>query len=92
MNEAARPEEKRLPTRKDYQVAAKMIDWGQVVANGGPPCFHLEGQTFCLRAQRWEGHVPVPGKEFHAFISLDYMLVRHGADAAIEAIEDYERE
>lgn len=61
-----------LPTRENYEVAAKTIDWGQVVANGGPPCFHLKGQQFCLRAQRWEGHVY--GKESHAFISLDCML------------------
>lgn len=80
----------RLPTREDYQVAAKMADWGQVIANGGPPCFHLEGQKFCLRAQRWGGHDHP--KEFHAFTPLDHMLARHGADAAIEAIENYERD
>ena len=38
--------------------AAKCADWGQVLANGGPPCFHFEEdrRRFCLRAERWEGH------------------------------------
>ncbi len=36
--------------------AAKDPDWGQVVANGGPPCFHVTDGRFCLRAERWPGH------------------------------------
>jgi hypothetical protein len=77
-----------LPKREDYMVAASAADWGQVVCNGGPPCFHLEGQKFCLRAQRWAGHDHP--KEFHAFVPFNQLLDRLAADAAIEAIEDYE--
>lgn len=36
--------------------AAKLADWEQVRQNGGPPCFHIAGGRFCLRAQRWDGH------------------------------------
>lgn len=38
--------------------AAQLMDWGQVVANGGPPCFHYQTdeQRFCGRAARWVGH------------------------------------
>jgi hypothetical protein len=45
--------------------AAENADWGQVAANGGPPCFHLEDGRFCLRAERWGGHGVM-----HSFISL----------------------
>jgi hypothetical protein len=50
--------------------AARLADWGQVASNGGPPCFHLEGGRFCLRAERWDGHGPV-----HVFISLADLLL-----------------
>lgn len=50
--------------------AARNADWQQVVLNGGPPCFHLEGDRFCLRAERWEGH-----GELHQFISLADLLI-----------------
>ncbi len=45
--------------------AASIADWGQVVSNGGPPCFHIEDGRFCLRAHHWEGH-PV----FHKVTTL----------------------
>ena len=51
--------------------AAKNMDWGQVIANGGPPCFALmkEGR-FCGRAERWQGH----GSAHHEFVSLEELL------------------
>lgn len=52
--------------------AAQNADWVQVVVNGGPPCFHLEGERFCLRAQRWDGHGETTA--FHPFVSLAELL------------------
>lgn len=50
--------------------AAKHADWGQVVANGGPPCFHLGSDGFfCLRAEKWAGH-PIS----HNIVTLDALL------------------
>ncbi len=47
------------------------MDWQQVVLNGGPPCFYVEGPQYCGRAQRWPGH----GNEaFHDYVSLDDLL------------------
>jgi len=55
--------------------AAENADWGQVVLNGGPPCFHLcEGGTFCLRAERWAGHEAGAYPGSHKFFSLHAML------------------
>ena len=53
-------------SRERLLTAFHRADWGQVVANGGPPCFHMmrEG-NLCLRAERWPGH-PVD----HHFVSL----------------------
>ena len=52
--------------------AAKGMDWGQVVMNGGPPCFHVqEDGRFCGRAERWDGH-RLP--DFHDFVSLADLL------------------
>ena len=45
-----------LPASQELIHAAESADWGQVVANGGPPCFHIEDRRFCLRAERWIGH------------------------------------
>ena len=56
-----------------YIAAAERADWVQVVLNGGPPCFELDGGKFCLRAERWAGH---DGGGFHAFVSLAELLVR----------------
>lgn len=48
--------------------AAKQADWGQVMANGGPPCFHLmENGRLCFRAKRWIGH---DENQAHEFVSL----------------------
>lgn len=49
--------------------ACASADWQQVALNGGPPCFHLEGERFCLRAERWDGH----GID-HQFVSLGDLL------------------
>ncbi len=49
----------------DLLNAAALTDWEQVRLNGGPPCFHLWGGRFCLRARRWDGH----GVD-HAYVSL----------------------
>lgn len=43
-------------TRAQLIAASESADWQQVVMNGGPPCFHLEDNRFCLRAERWGGH------------------------------------
>ena len=63
------PPAKPSPTALDcgeLDRALAHIDWGQVIANGGPPCFHLEGGKFCLRAERWPGHQGF----HHAYVSL----------------------
>jgi len=53
-------------------LAAKTMDWQQVVQNGGPPCFHLEKDgRFCGRAKLWQGHGV---QDFHDFVSLDELL------------------
>lgn len=52
--------------------AATATDWGQVITNGGPPCFYFDGPNFCLRARRWAGH----NRESldHKFVPLDELL------------------
>ena len=53
--------------------AAKCMDWQQVVLNGGPPCFYLEGEgRFCGRAERW--HDKQASEMFHKFVSLEALL------------------
>lgn len=56
---------------KARETAARNMDWGQVVCNGGPPCFHLEDgdNRFCGRAERWAGH-----DTFHKFTPLDEVI------------------
>jgi hypothetical protein len=55
--------------------AAENADWGQVVLNGGPPCFHIcEDGLFCLRAERWDGHAANAYPAIHKFVSLHAML------------------
>lgn len=68
-NESAKPPSEIL-------MAANVADWGQVVANGGPPCFHVETGRFCLRAERWMGHgEDTAGNTFdHKFVSLYGLL------------------
>lgn len=53
--------------------AAENMDWGQVVMNGGPPCFYLDEEHggFCGRAQRWDGHRDGIS---HRFVSLADLL------------------
>jgi hypothetical protein len=56
------------------QAAAWEADWGQVVRNGGPPCFHVcEDGRFCFRAPQWGGH---DGGVDHDFVSLADLLSR----------------
>ncbi len=51
------------------QLAARNMDWGQVVMNGGPPCFQLcEDGRFCGRTDKWHG------ADTHAFISLEALI------------------
>jgi len=59
-----------MPNQKRILKAAKAMDWGQVVANGGPPCFHIDDDgSFCGRAARWDGHA-----DMHKFIPLHELL------------------
>ncbi len=56
-------------------LAAKNMDWRQVIENGGPPCFHLEADgRFCGRAERWQGHEFRKGLPIHNFVSLADLL------------------
>lgn len=56
--------------------AAESMDWQQVVLNGGPPCFHLEGGRFCGRAERWDGHLSrMEGSACHKFVSLKDLIL-----------------
>ena len=55
--------------------AARSANWQQVIMNGGPPCFHLEGRHFCLRAETWQGHTTDKDEwPYHKFISLEALL------------------
>lgn len=59
-----------MSKRRKILIAAEHMDWGQVVCNGGPPCFHIcDGGLFCGRAQRWDGH-----EDLHKFVSLADLL------------------
>jgi hypothetical protein len=49
------------------------MDWGQVVLNGGPPCFFVEGSRYCGRAERWAGH---SDPTFHKFVPLEYVTAK----------------
>lgn len=55
--------------REEIFRAAANMDWQQVVQNSGPPCFHLENERFCGRAESWTGHERTRF-ESHPFISL----------------------
>lgn len=63
--------EQQMNTKTEALIAAaKQADWGQVVSNGGPPCFHLmDYGRLCLRAERWPGH---PAD--HPFVSIADLL------------------
>jgi hypothetical protein len=58
----------------DYGRAADRADWVQVALNGGPPCFFLENDRFCLRAERWAGHTDRDKYPEHRFVSLAALL------------------
>lgn len=62
---------RRLVKQDRAIAAAEMMDWQQVVLNGGPPCFHLDpaDDLFCGRARRWHGHGAI-----HNFVSLADLL------------------
>lgn len=51
--------------------AASVADWGQVVANGGPPCFAIHDGEFCFRTPSWEGH---RNDVHHRFLTLGQLL------------------
>ena len=63
--------------------AALRMDWQQVVLNGGPPCFRLEGGgRFCGRAVRWHS------AHTHGFVSLADLIreaERRGVEREREA-------
>lgn len=44
--------------KETLRKAAMVIDWPQVIGNGGPPCFYFDKDDgcFCLRADHWAGH------------------------------------
>lgn len=62
------------PKPVNYDRAAYRADWRQVVFNGGPPCFFLEDDRFCLRAERWGGHRDQDKYPEHRFVSLAALL------------------
>jgi len=55
--------------------AAELMDWQQVVLNGGHPCFQLEQGRFCGRAERWHSD------HTHRVISLADLLRRRHSPA-----------
>jgi hypothetical protein len=62
---------------KESIKAAEVMDWQQVVLNGGPPCFYLgdDGIKFCSRAERWAGHSNTKTEfPYHKFVSLADLL------------------
>lgn len=65
------------------QLAAKDMDWMQVILNGGPPCFFIDEGRFCLRAKRWEGH---NNEVIHPFVSLAELLTAHDAEVRAELL------
>jgi len=56
---------------EELKRALASIDWFQVVANHGPPCFHIENGAFCMRAERWGGH-----ENMHRYVSLEELFQR----------------
>lgn len=67
---------------KSIKLAARNMDWQQVVLNGGPPCFCLQDDgNFCGRAQIWHS------TDTHGFVSLEELL-KERASEAINAVMD----
>lgn len=60
-----------IPTGRVDEGDATQMDWQQVVLNGGPPCFFVEGPQYCGRAERWTGH---GNKAAHDYVSLHDLL------------------
>ena len=71
------------PMPVNYDRAAYRADWTQVALNGGPPCFFLEDDRFCLRAERWPGHSYRDKYPEHRFISLAALLDKVREDVAL---------
>jgi len=69
------------PESAELVKAAREMDWQQVVLNGGPPCFYLEGEKFCERAQRWAGHdlTELVAGICHKYVPLDDLLEAYAA-------------
>jgi hypothetical protein len=54
----------------DKLLAARHMDWQQVIMNGGPPCFAImDDGHFCGRAKHWPGHNVI-----HTFVSLEDLV------------------
>ncbi len=86
MTEATQPKKRQhLGILNELYQAASGMDWGQVVATGGPPCFHLENGRFCGRAGRWDGHKKAI---CHAYMPLDLLLAKVASIAKKEAEND----
>lgn len=60
-------------TQEKTEAMTPQMDWGQVVLNGGPPCFFVEGPQYCGRAERWPGH---GNPAFHQFVPLGYVTAK----------------
>jgi hypothetical protein len=77
-----------MPTLTPMAIAdaARNADWGQVVMNGGPPCFHVDPYGFCLRAERWAGH-----GDSHPFVSLADLLAACASPVSTATDADVER-
>lgn len=69
--------EKMADTKSKAEVT---MDWQQVILNGGPPCFFIEGPQFCGRAERWQGH---GNPAFHDYVSLQTFLATAQSTIAI---------
>lgn len=70
--------------------AAQCVDWQQLVANGGPPCFHVvtldNGKhAFCMRAKKWGGHRNDDSPTDHDYVSLENLLMQTRFDALQDA-------
>lgn len=68
-----------MSERSSAEIAAERADWEQVVQNGGPPCFHIIGNHFCLRAKAWVGHDA--GDEGAAYLDHKYVSMRELLEA-----------
>jgi hypothetical protein len=58
-----------MTTKEEILKASEEVDWNQLLGHNGPPCFHVEKNQFCLRADYWPGH-----ESMHKFVSLNTLL------------------